>query len=210
MRQRFIEAAREVFRRRNPMEITMHEISTEAGLAKGTIYLYFQSKDELFIEMFRDCMAHSREELARFLEEGAALGEEVQLRRFLDFTLDDTMSREAMWGIWYQFLAMATSPRYRTLVLEIACGHRRERNTMVAAILERGKRSGVFRPEVDAELTVATLFALLDGFMLQVFTGTIRDLHAVFNAAAQPVLEGISARPAAGAPSRRAAPRGRK
>lgn len=205
MRQRLIEAAREVFRRRNPMEITMHEISMEAGLAKGTIYLYFQSKDELFIEMFRDCMAQSREELARLLEAGSAEDEAGQLRRFLDFTLEETMSREAMWGIWYQFLAMATSPRYRTLVLEIARGHRRERNTMVAALLERGKESGVFRPETDANLVVATLFALLDGFMLQVFTGTLHDLRAVFNAAAQPVLEGIAATPV-----RPRAPRARK
>lgn len=40
-------AAREVIEQRGLQSITMEEIAVAAGVAKGTLYLYFQSKDDL-------------------------------------------------------------------------------------------------------------------------------------------------------------------
>jgi AcrR family transcriptional regulator len=45
--QEILAAAREVLGRRGFAEMTMEEIAGAAGVAKGTLYLYFQSKDEL-------------------------------------------------------------------------------------------------------------------------------------------------------------------
>jgi AcrR family transcriptional regulator len=45
--QEILEAARRVMEGRGPETATMEEIAAAAGVAKGTIYLYFQSKDEL-------------------------------------------------------------------------------------------------------------------------------------------------------------------
>jgi AcrR family transcriptional regulator len=42
-----LAAAREVLGRRGLAELTMEEIAAAAGVAKGTLYLYFRSKDEL-------------------------------------------------------------------------------------------------------------------------------------------------------------------
>jgi AcrR family transcriptional regulator len=40
-------AARDLLERRGPDAMTMEEIAAAAGVAKGTVYLYFRSKDEL-------------------------------------------------------------------------------------------------------------------------------------------------------------------
>jgi len=43
----------------------MSQIAQEAGVAIGTIYHYFASKDELIIELFRYCSARKRREVFR-------------------------------------------------------------------------------------------------------------------------------------------------
>lgn len=47
-RDQILAAAHEVFATRGFSEATVGEIAAHAGIAKGTIYLYFQSKDEIY------------------------------------------------------------------------------------------------------------------------------------------------------------------
>ena len=42
-----LAAARKLLEQRGPEAMTMEEIAADAGVAKGTLYLYFQSKDDL-------------------------------------------------------------------------------------------------------------------------------------------------------------------
>ncbi len=42
-----LAAARKLLEQRGPEAMTMDEIAADAGVAKGTLYLYFQSKDDL-------------------------------------------------------------------------------------------------------------------------------------------------------------------
>jgi len=42
-----LAAARSLLEQRGPEAMTMEEIAAAAGVAKGTVYLYFQSKDHL-------------------------------------------------------------------------------------------------------------------------------------------------------------------
>lgn len=50
-RERILEAARLVFRKKGFSAATMDEVAAEAQLSKGTLYLYFASKDDLFLAM---------------------------------------------------------------------------------------------------------------------------------------------------------------
>ena len=54
-----LEAARKVFARRGYSQATVDEIAAAAGLAKGTLYQYFPSKQEIYFEALRrsvDCL----------------------------------------------------------------------------------------------------------------------------------------------------------
>ena len=48
-RQRILEAARKRFRYYGVRKTTMQEIARDAGVAVGTLYLYFQDKDDLLV-----------------------------------------------------------------------------------------------------------------------------------------------------------------
>lgn len=52
-RQRLMAAAEEVFAERGYYRTSVSEITRRAGVAQGTFYLYFESKDEIFRELVR-------------------------------------------------------------------------------------------------------------------------------------------------------------
>ncbi len=49
-----LTAARTVFSRNGFHDATIDDIAQEAGVAKGTVYLYFKSKQEIYVEALRD------------------------------------------------------------------------------------------------------------------------------------------------------------
>ena len=49
-KQRIMQAAEEVFRTRQFHEVTLDEVARVADVGKGTIYLYFSDKDDLFFQ----------------------------------------------------------------------------------------------------------------------------------------------------------------
>ena len=55
-RARILDAAVKVFAERGYFSSTVAEIARAAGVADGTIYLYFKSKDDLLFELFDDKM----------------------------------------------------------------------------------------------------------------------------------------------------------
>jgi TetR/AcrR family fatty acid metabolism transcriptional regulator len=55
--QQIIDAAIRVFARKGYYNSRVSDIAREAGIAAGTIYLYFRTKDEILVTLFRDRMA---------------------------------------------------------------------------------------------------------------------------------------------------------
>ena len=56
--QQIIDAAVRVFARAGYYNSRVSDIAREAGIASGTIYLYFRTKDEILVTLFREKMAH--------------------------------------------------------------------------------------------------------------------------------------------------------
>src|SRR3989442_13331846 len=55
--QQIIDAAIRVFARSGYYNSRVSDIAREAGIASGTIYLYFKTKDEILVTLFRERMA---------------------------------------------------------------------------------------------------------------------------------------------------------
>ena len=64
-RRRILEAARDVFFRDGFMEANLDEVASKAGVAKGTLYRYFDSKAELYVAV----LAHNGEIFERRMRE---------------------------------------------------------------------------------------------------------------------------------------------
>src|SRR6266849_2785395 len=84
-RARILDAAVKVFAGRGFHSATVAEIARVAGVADGTIYLYFKSKDDLLLRLFDEKMTDLLAQLR------AALAEEksapARLRRFIQLHL---------------------------------------------------------------------------------------------------------------------------
>ena len=55
--QQIIEAAVRVFARQGYFNSRVSDVAREAGIAAGTIYLYFKTKEDILITLFREKMA---------------------------------------------------------------------------------------------------------------------------------------------------------
>ena len=53
-KQDILNTAARLFSERDFHEVTVEDIATEVGLSKGTLYLYFKNKDELFFSIIQD------------------------------------------------------------------------------------------------------------------------------------------------------------
>jgi len=69
-RQRILAAATAVFEKRDFHQVLVSEVASRAGVGKGTVYLYFPTKDELH----RGALEASLERVALEVEAAAAVG----------------------------------------------------------------------------------------------------------------------------------------
>ena len=141
--QQIIDAALAVFDERGLSGARLDDIAQRAGIAKGTIYLYFPNKEELFREVIRHTLI-DRLDAARV--ELEAMGDDVsapeQLRRYAE-------------GWWAFLTTPAYQAVYRLVIGElhrfpdVAAFYAEEVVTrahgLVRSIIERGIARGEFR-----------------------------------------------------------------
>ena len=85
--RKILDAAREEFGERGFSESSIVGITQRAGVALGTFYTYFDSKEALFQELVRDMSAQVRDQVAPVLKESPSVieGEGRALETFLRF-----------------------------------------------------------------------------------------------------------------------------
>src|SRR5215468_5435012 len=83
-RERILVAAERIFARRGFFASRVSEIAREAGVADGTIYLYFKSKDDLLISLFERRMGQVNDELRAAIAGAALDGEPARPMRPTD------------------------------------------------------------------------------------------------------------------------------
>jgi AcrR family transcriptional regulator len=83
-RRRLRTAALELFVEQGVVETTTRDLAKKAGIAEGTIYRHFESKDDLVRDLFRDHYVRFGAELSRIQGETDG-GIDAQLRAMIDF-----------------------------------------------------------------------------------------------------------------------------
>src|ERR1019366_2412447 len=63
-----LEAARSVFARKGFNAATVDDIAEAAGLAKGTVYIYFPSKRDVYLATLRQGLEALQEEVRRSMD----------------------------------------------------------------------------------------------------------------------------------------------
>jgi TetR/AcrR family transcriptional regulator of autoinduction and epiphytic fitness len=96
-REKIVDAARSIFARKGFARGIMDEIAKEAGIAKGTIYLYFGSKKEIYKAVLdHDMKSINKTTLERM---DAAVGLEGKIRAFTLARLENGEERKEFFRI---------------------------------------------------------------------------------------------------------------
>jgi AcrR family transcriptional regulator len=152
--RQILDAALEVFGERGLAGARLDDIAKRAGIAKGTIYLYFPSKEELFVEMIRQTMVALIEEGERGLE-GTTPSEQLAsyVRSHWDFVRTpafETIYRLVI-GELHNFPDLARFYSEEVVARAVR---------LLGGMLERGVASGEFRP-IDPWVASRMLMSLL-------------------------------------------------
>ena len=158
-RSRILDAAVKVFAERGFHSATVAGIARAAGVADGTIYLYFKGKDDLLLRLFDEKMT------ALLAEAREALGRERtsadKLRRFIQFHLTVVERNPELASVLIvelrqsaQFLKAADRQKLAAYI------------DLIAEVVRGGQESG----ELDADISPATVkravFGALDELAL--------------------------------------------
>jgi AcrR family transcriptional regulator len=158
-RTSILEAARTVFSRKAYADAAVDDVAEHAHIAKGTLYLYFKSKEDLYLAaLVSDLRAMSAD--ARGKMESAS-GFREKLRAFFAVRLDYCRSHENFLRIYLaeygtMFLRAPLNRELHQLV--------RENIRYVAQVVEEAIGSGEIRP-VPAQATAAAIFDMSRGLI---------------------------------------------
>ena len=154
-RQRILRAAVDVFAEHGYFNAKVAQIAKAAGVADGTIYLYFQGKEDLLITIFRE---HTRSYLAE-LERRMADVEpaEDRLRTAVRHHLE-TLGRDRALAVVSQ-VELRHSLKFLSLFSQQEVA---DYLNVIRKIVEHGQESGAFRRNVHPQLAAKAIFGVLD------------------------------------------------
>ena len=128
--------------------LTISQIAQTAGVGKGTIYEYFENKEDIVFEIITTFIAEHEKKLLALVDEPITTKE--KLFHFFYFLFEDELARKHL-KVYKEFLAISlTNEPEEMLTFSEEC---REKFTMILnQIIESGRSSG----EIEKSLPIST------------------------------------------------------
>ena len=153
--QQIIEAAVRVFARKGYYNSRVSDIAREAGVAAGTIYLYFKTKDDILVTLFREKMAEFVGALRKAIADEPDAASKVRRLVALHFRM------------------LEESPELAEVVqVELRQGQKFFRGAssqeigayfaLIGSMLEEGVAEGRFRSSLPVKVATKMLFGAMD------------------------------------------------
>ena len=154
-REAILRAAIQVFARNGYFNSKVADIAREAGIADGTVYLYFKSKEEILHSIFDQSMekaiADGKKQLA-----GIADAKE-KLRRIALLHLERLGSDRDLAVVFQVELRGSTK-----FMEEFSAAGFAEYLGLIRTTFEEGQHAGVFRTDLNSKIMAKILFGALD------------------------------------------------
>ena len=161
-----IEAAARVFASRGYNGTLMADIATEAGIGKGTIYEYFDSKEDLFFAVF-EWFVRATETEAKVSIHALGGSASERLEALSDSLMKSWLQMLDMFSLVMEFWSASASSQLRKRFKRAFREGYSDFRQIVSALIRDGMQRGEFRPEVDAESVAAALVGTWDALLLQ-------------------------------------------
>jgi len=154
------DAAVEVFAERGFHQARISDIAKRAGVADGTIYLYFRNKEDLLLSIFEEKMDYLLSGLREALD--GIEDPEERVRRFAIFHFKQVRENRAVAEVLQVELRLSNKflKEYRPEKLWAYLG-------VFGQIVREGQAQGLFRTEIDPFVIMWAFFGALDEIAMQ-------------------------------------------
>ena len=153
--QQIIEAALRVFARKGYFNARVSDIAREAGIAAGTIYLYFDTKEEILITLFREKMAGFVETVRQAIAEEHDAVAKLRCLVRLHFRIleDNPELAEVVQVELRQGQKLFRGPANQEIAAYFA---------LIASVFEEGAAAGHFSADLPVKVATKMLFGAMD------------------------------------------------
>lgn len=158
-RERILDAAERVFAERGFFAAKVADVAREAGVADGTIYLYFKNKDDLLVSLFEARM----EVVNRTLSEAVASADTPRaqlsafVRAYLALVAEEPTAAEVL------TIELRQSTKFMREYHAQGFG---ELLRLLAGVIARGQQAGELSAAVPATHAARMIFGVLDELAL--------------------------------------------
>ena len=153
-RRQILDAAVTIFAQKGYFTARISDIASAAGVADGTIYLYFKNKEDIIASVFAQVievhMTRAKEEIA------SVKTPREKLLAIARHQLTALSERRDV-AILFQ-----TELRQAALMSRISARELRGYFDLLTGVIEEGQKQGVFRREFPRSLVVQSFFGALD------------------------------------------------
>jgi TetR/AcrR family fatty acid metabolism transcriptional regulator len=150
-----LRAAIKVFAGSGFFNSKVADVAREAGVADGTVYLYFKNKDDILASIFNqymdDALAAGRANLARIQDPIE------KLRRIVHAHLEG-LGRDRNLAVVFQ-VELRSSTKFME---QFSATKVTEYLELIREVIEEGQRHGVFRSGLNTKIVAKVLFGALD------------------------------------------------
>jgi len=152
---RILEASIKIFAVQGFFQSTISQIAKEAGVADGTIYLYFKNKDDILVNFFS---YKAKQIFDRFREDVKAAETALDKLRKLIFRHLDEFQRDRNMAVVYQVEIHQNSRLVETQLKEMSKMYL----NIVSEIVEQGQQEGTIRKDLYVGLVKRYILGAID------------------------------------------------
>ena len=154
-RDRIMSAAITSFAQHGYHQATIADVAREAGVAAGTIYLYFKNKDDLLISIFEEKVQRFITEFQRQLSEEESA--EIKLRKLVHLHLFEMQDHPDLAAVFQLELRQS-----RHFMSAYPKADLKGYFDLIGKIIEEGQQQGLFRKDLYLSAVKKAFFGAMD------------------------------------------------
>ena len=163
-RSAILKAARKLFFDRGFKNVTVDNIAAKAEVSKGSVYLYFKSKEEIYTQILINDSINSFQDLEKKFSAKDAPAEELLLA-FADNYIDYFLNENELFRILMTFMLhaddMILTDEQNAQLLQAT----NDNIKFVSEILQKGVDAGEFSPITNIKQAQNAIWGLLNGII---------------------------------------------
>ena len=156
-----LEAARQVFGDHGFYQTKIQDIADEAGIGKGTVYEYFESKQDLFCRMVRHSLSLYTQRVRAGMSGGDCLS---RLRGYININKQVVANSGALMDLFLSNGSIGEDEELRKQIMTVFLDAKRELVAMVTETLILGQAEGVIARDVDTSLAAEIFLHMAMGY----------------------------------------------